>query len=383
MHVVIIGGGIIGCATAYYLRQHDVDVTVCEQNRIGHGSTPRAGGGIRAQFTTPVSISLSRVSIETWTQFSEQFNTDINYRRNGYLYLAREDDTANAIRANVEIHNDHGVPTEFLEPEAVTEYCSGIHTDNYVGATYCPTDGYADTERALQGFAIQAAHHGADIHIGRTVTDVKTTGQRVTGVETDTGSIDADYVVNAAGAWAKHVGRLADIDLPITPERRQLIVVEPKTPVEANAPFVTDLDTGAYFRPETNTLAYAGGHFTDESAEANPDTFDRHYDAAWADVVIEKARDVASYFGENTRITQGWAGLYAMTPDHHPIIEEVRPGFITAAGFSGHGFMQSPATGQVVTELIVDGSASLFDISQLTSDRFEQGNPLSEVFYSA
>lgn len=383
MHVVVIGGGIIGLASAFYLREHDVAVTVCEKDRIGHGSTPRAGGGIRAQFSTPVSIALSQKSIEIWEEFHADFHTDINYRRNGYLYLARSEQMASAIEDIVTLHNAHGVQSQFIDPEEAAEYCQDLHTENYVGATYCPTDGYSDPERALQGFALGAAQSGADIHIGRPVTDITLDDGHVTGVETTTGRIDADFVVNAAGAWAGHIGQLADLDLPITPERRQLIVLEPETPVEQDAPFVTDLDTGAYFRPETATLAYAGGHFADDADAADPETFDRDYDPPWAETVLTNVRDVAGYFGPETTITSGWAGLYAMTPDHHPIIEESLPGLIVAAGFSGHGYMQSPATGQVVAELIVNGAATTVDISELTATRFEEDNSLAEVFYSA
>lgn len=382
MHAVIVGGGIVGLASAYYLRQAGVDVTVIEQGRIGHGSTPRAGGGIREQFSTPVSIGLSRESIQVWRDFEDRFDVDLNYRRHGYLYLARTEQTAGAIQDSVTFHNSHDVPTEFVDSDQLTQYCAGLRASEYIGGTYCPTDGYADTELALQGFGLAAARNGARIKLGQRVTDIRQDGDRVVGVETDHGRLDADFVVNAAGAWARNIGELAGVDLPITPERRQLATVEPETPLDPTTPFVTDLDTGAYFRPKTETLSFIGGHFGD-SAPTDPDTYRREYDEAWADRVITKAGAVATNFGPGTRIRRGWAGLYAMTPDHHPIIEEVTPGFVVAAGFSGHGFMQSPATGKLVTELITAGTPSLLDISPLTHDRFARGEELAETFYSA
>lgn len=382
MHAVIVGGGIVGLASAYYLRQEGVDVTVIEQGRIGHGSTPRAGGGIREQFSTPVSIELSRKSIEVWREFDDRFAVDINYRRHGYLYLARTQQTAEAIQDSVAFHNNHDVPSEFVAPDQLSEYCPGLRTDEYVGGTYCPTDGYADTELALQGFGLAAARNGAKIKLGHRVTDILQQNDRVVGVETDHGQLEADFVVNAAGAWARTIGQMAGIDLEITPERRQLAIVEPATPLDPTGPFVTDLDTGAYFRPKDETLSFIGGHFED-SSPADPDTYQREYDDAWADRVITEAGNVATNFGPGTRIRQGWAGLYAMTPDHHPIIEEIKPGFVVAAGFSGHGFMQSPATGKLVSELITTGTPSLLDISPLTHDRFERGEQLTETFYSA
>ncbi len=382
MDVVIVGGGIVGLASAYYLRQDGVDVTVIEQGRIGHGSTPRAGGGIREQFSTPISIGLSRESIRVWREFEERFDVDINYRRHGYLYLARTQQTAAAIQDSVAFHNSHDVPSEYVDPDQLSTYCPGLRASEYVGGTYCPTDGYADTELALQGFGLAAARAGATIKLGHRVTDILQENDRVVGVETDHGRLEADFVVNAAGAWAENIGELAGIDLRITPERRQLATVEPETPLEPTAPFVTDLDSGAYFRPKNETLSFVGGHFED-APPADPDTYRREYDEAWADRVISEAAAVATNFGPDTRIRRGWAGLYAMTPDHHPIIEEISPGFVVAAGFSGHGFMQSPATGKLVTELITTGAPSLLDISPLTNDRFERGNALTETFYSA
>lgn len=383
MNVVVVGGGIVGLACAYYLRQRDIEVTVFEQDRIGHGSTPRAGGGIRLQFSTPTSIALSKHSIEIWERFREEFNTDINYRQHGYLYLARTESTAAAIRDNVNRQNAEGVPSEYIDPAEAAKYCPGLHTDAYVGATYCPRDGYADPERALHGYALMAAQSGARICLGQPVTDLTMDGDRVTGVRTNDEDVSADFVINAAGAWSPHVATMAGLDLPITPERRQLVVVRPESPVEADAPFVTDLDTGAYFRPQNQVEAYVGGHFDKTQDPADPDTFRRDYDPDWAQTAIAAASEVADYFGAESTIDRGWAGLYAMTPDHHPIIDEVIPGFVVAAGFSGHGFMQSPATGQVVTELIADGTVSIMDVSPLQADRFDRGKELHEVFYSA
>lgn len=381
MHVAIVGGGIVGCASAYYLRQRDVDVTVIERDTIGSGSTPRAGGGIREQFTTPESIRLSRKSIEVWEEFESEFGTNLNYRRPGYLYLARTEETARSVRRNIEVHGDHGVPSEYITAEEAARRCPGLDPDRYVGGSYCPTDGYADTERALQGFALAAAREGARFRIGHRVTDVTSEDDGFT-VHTDDGSFAADYVVNAAGGWSPQVASMVGIDLHVTPSRRQLLIVEPEEPFDASLPFVTDLDSGSYFRRRDGETAFVGGHFEPESTPADPDRFRRDYDSNWAEAVLREAASVSDRF-EGARVRRGWAGLYAMTPDHHPIIEETIPGFVNACGFSGHGFMQSPATGKLVSELVADGRASLVDVSRLTNDRFERGEGLHETFYSA
>ena len=306
---------------------------------------------------------------------------DIEYRRPGYLYLARTAETAESIRRNLEVHDRYDVPSRYVTPAEAAELCPGLDTDRYVGGSFCPTDGYADTARALQGFAIAASRAGASFRVGRPVTAIRSTNDRFV-VQTAGDTFDADYVVNAAGAWSAQVAAMVGIDLAVTPSRRQLLVAEPTEPFDTGLPFVTDLDSGSYFRRRDAATAFVGGHFESESETTDPDRFHRDYDADWAESALGEAAAVSSRF-EGATSVRGWAGLYAMTPDHHPIIEETIPGFINACGFSGHGFMQSPATGELVSELIADGAASSIDVSRLTNDRFERGEALHETFYSA
>lgn len=378
MEVVVVGGGIIGIASAYYLARQDLDVTVLERSNIGSGNTGRANGGIRAQFSSPVSSALSQESIKVWERFEEEFNTDIGYRRPGYLFLARQESTAAQFKENVRKQNEVGVPSEYITPEEAAEYCPELHVEEFVAATYSPTDGFADPNLGLQGFLQQARDEGVTIQTDTEVIDVRKEGGTVTGVKTRDGTISSDFVVNAAGAWAKEVGHMAGLDLPISPRRRKLMVVDPEKPVPESVPFVIDNDEGVHFRPEREGSAVAGGHFKKDDPEMDPDDYRKTTSIDWAADVIEKAAGVANYFGLDTSVERGWAGVYAVTPDHHPIIEETIPGFVNAVGFSGHGFMQSPATGQLVAEIIVDGEPSLIDISELSADRFANGRHLEE-----
>jgi sarcosine oxidase subunit beta len=378
MDAVVVGGGIVGVASAYYLARRGVDVTVLERSGVGSGNTGRANGGIRAQFSSPVSVALSQASIAVWEDFEAAFGVDIGYRQPGYLFLVREEATAEQFRENVAVQNRLGVPSEHLTPGEAADRCPGLQADQFRGATYSPTDGFADPNLALQGFVGAARDEGVEIRTDTEVTDVHTDGERVTGVETPAGTVPADYVVNAAGAWARRIGGMAGLDLPVSPRRRKLAVLDPATPVPESTPFVVDVDGDAHFRPEREGAVVAGGHFADADPEVNPDTVDESTSLDWAARVVEALAEVADYFGPETRVRRGWAGVYAVTPDHHPIIGETRPGFVNAVGFSGHGFMQSPATGQVVAELVVDGEASLVDVSDLGADRFERGEHLHE-----
>jgi sarcosine oxidase subunit beta len=382
MKVVIVGGGIVGCASAYYLADRGADVTLLERSSLGAGATGRAAGGIRAQFSTTVSIRLSQEAISVWETFEEEFGVDVEYRRPGYLYVAREESTAERFEETVPFQNEHGVDSRILDPEAATEHVPGLRTEQYVSTAYCPTDGFADPHLGLQGFSMAATEAGADIQTGVGVTDVRARDGRVVGVDTTEGRYDADAVVNAAGSWSPTVAEMAGVDLPVTPKRRQALIVDPESPVPDSNPLVTDLDAGCYFRPERDGQALVGGHFGQDPPQ-NPDEYETSHDLDWAADVVEQVATVADYFGPESRLVRGWAGLYAMTPDHHPVIEESLPGFVTATGFSGHGFMQSPATGQVVAELVVDGEATTVDVSPLGRDRFERGESLEETYFSA
>ena len=380
MRVSIIGGGIVGLAAAHYLGQRGVDVVVLEKSTLGSGSTDRANGGIRAQFSSPVSAQLSMESIAVWERFKELFGTEIGYRRPGYLFLARRESTAERFRKNVRQQNRLGVDSEFLTPAEAEDRCPELRSEEFRGATYRAADGFADPHLALQGFSAAATESGAAIRTGVAVTDVLQAGagDRVTGVRTDEGTIESDYVVNAAGAWASRIGEMAGLDLSIVPRRRQLMVADPEIPVDSSIPFTIDHDRGVHFRPERDGGAVVGGHFADADPAMDPDEYKQKMDLDWAAETIEAAADCADYFGPDSRIKRGWAGLYAVTPDHHPIIDETLPGFVTAAGFSGHGFMQAPATGKLVAELIDEGEPSLVDISSLGADRFDRGVHLEE-----
>ena len=384
MRVVVVGGGIVGLASASALADRGADVVLCERDSLGNGSTARALGGIRCQFSTAVNVDLSLASRPVWESFAERFGVDIAFRQTGYLMLARTAETAAGLERQVDLQHQRGAETALLAPEEVPDYCGGVDPETVTAATYNPRDGFADPYLALQGFADAAREAGVDIRTNTAVTDVRRTADRVVGVEVvgdgapSDGSIDADAVVNASGPWAGELASMAGIDIPIEPQRRQALVVDPERPVPETDPLTIDLETSSHFRPERDGAAVVGGYFDDEPETPDPDSFSGSYDVPWAAETVERAGVYCDYFGDGTRLKRGWAGLYAVTPDHHPIVEESIPGFVQAVGFSGHGFQHAPATGQVVAELLLDGEASTVDVSDLGSDRFERDDLLHE-----
>ncbi|MFB6134736.1 MAG: NAD(P)/FAD-dependent oxidoreductase, partial [Halanaeroarchaeum sp.] len=354
-------------------------VTVFEKGSLGNGSTERSAGGIRKQFSTPINVKLSKMSFEVWDDFEARFGEDIDFRQSGYLFVALEEETADQFEATVRMQNDLGVETELLDPAEAVEYCEGLHQDRFLKGMYLGTDGFADPHLALQAFARNFAEAGGTFETHTEVTDVLVDDGAVVGVEVDGESKEYDVVVNAAGPWARQVAQMAGLDIPVRPKRRRIIVVDPSEPMPESVPLTIDLDRGPYFRPERDGSALAGGEYDEEDdPDYDPDTFPENVGMEYSATLLENLSDAASYFGEETRLKRGWAGLYAVTPDHHPIIEESMPGFVSAVGFSGHGFQHGPATGQLVTELIVEGAATSVDISRLNRQRFERGDLIEE-----
>ncbi|WP_066417114.1 NAD(P)/FAD-dependent oxidoreductase [Halorubrum aethiopicum] len=387
MDALVVGGGVVGLSAAYSLADRGADVTLVEKGSLGNASTARSAGGIRSQFSTRVNVELSLASKEVWNAFEERFGVDIGLRKNGYLFLARSEETAERFRENVEMQRELGAGSELLTPEEATEHCPGLDPDPFVAATYNPDDGIADPNLAVQGYAEAARERGVEILTKTAVTDLHREGDRVVGADVRPAGAggegserrEVDCVVNAAGAWAAAIGEMAGVDLPIAPRRRQIAVVDPTPPVPESVPLTIDLETGSYFRPERDGVALVGGHFeTDDDPDQDPDAYDEGMDVEWAARAVENAAEYAEYFGLDTRIQRGWAGLYAVTPDHHPIVEETLPGLVTVAGFSGHGFQHAPASGRIAADLVVDGETDLLDVSPLAGDRFERGDTLTE-----
>lgn len=378
MNVAVVGGGIIGLSSAYYLARRGASVTLFERNTLGMESTARSAGGIRAQFQTPVNVDLSLESKRIWNAFEAEFGVDIGYRKTGYLFLTRTASGAKTFRDTVEMQQARGAKSVYLDPADAVTHCPGLHPEPFEGATYNPEDGFADPNLAVQGYAGAARDAGVDIQTNTTVTDVVVENGAVVGVETPDGRYDAAYVVDAAGPAARAVAAMAGLDLPMYPRRRQIAVVEPTEPVPEHNPLTIDLERGSYFRPERDGDALVGGHFADSDPDVDAEHYDDSMDYDWAATAVEHAAEYTTYFDRDTRIKRGWAGLYSVTPDNHPIIEQVIPGFVVAGGFSGHGFQHAPATGTLVAEIVHDGQPTLVDISMLTADRFERGEEIVE-----
>jgi len=372
--VVIIGGGVMGTSTAYHLAKRGCqDVVLVEKNQLASGSTSLSAGGIRLQFSLEANIRIALESLRTFERFAEEFEAEIDFRQHGYLFLATEPGDWAEFQANVAVQQRTGVPVRLLSPQEIRDLAPYLYLDDVVGGTFCPRDGYADPYSVTMGFARQARRLGVKICEETEALDIKVSEGEVRAVVTNAGEIATPVVVNVAGPWAAQVGRLAGLELPVVPYRRQVFVTAPFDELPRQIPMVIDFAPSFYFRREGASILMG---MTDQE---EPPSFNTNFDLAFLIKVAEKAAYRAPVL-DRADFMRGWGGLYAITPDDNAIIgRDIGgvEGFYCAVGFSGHGFMQSPAVGRILAELITSGQTD-FDLSPFQLERFKAEEMVGE-----
>ncbi len=377
--VVIIGSGIVGSSVAYHLAQAGcTNVLVVEREaHQGKGSTGKSMGGVRAQFSTPVNIQMSRYSIDFFSRFDEVVGHPADYRAHGYLFCATSESHLAYLRANHERQVAAGVNNvEWVSPEEIQAIVPQLRTDDILGGTFCPTDGFVDPHSVMMGFMKNARERGARLWLDTQVRGIAVENDQIAGVDTSRGRVATRVVVNAAGAWAAGVAQMAGAELPVEPLRRQLVPTEPFDQLPKRFPMVIDMSTGFHFRREGKGILLAWND------PAETPGFKTEFDSTFVEKILTRAAarvPVLAEAGVNPR--RAWAGLYEMTPDHHAIIGPAPSvkGLYFVNGFSGHGVMHSPASGRIAAELILQGHSDLIDAGQLSVERFAQGKLLEET----
>ncbi|XHM64257.1 NAD(P)/FAD-dependent oxidoreductase [Streptomyces nigra] len=371
---VVVGGGVIGTGIAYHLARAGVpDVVLAERDELASGSTSKAAGGVRAQFSDELNIRLGARSLEAFARFEQDTGYDIGLNRVGYLFLLSTPEDVTAFEAAVRLQNSLGVPSRMIDPAEARELSPLISTDGLLAAAYSPDDGHCTPESVVHGYAAAARRHGARILRHTTVTGIERHGDRITGVTTNAGRIATDTVICAAGAWSRAVGEMAGVDLPVEPLRRQIAVTAPVDALPPRLPMTIDFTTSLYFHTEGPGLLL-GMSDPDERPGFDTSTHDR-----WIPRLADAMRHRAPALLDLRR-TGGWAGLYEVTPDHNALIGEATSvsRFLYATGFSGHGFLQGPAVGEVVRDLYL-GRVPFVDVSPLSAGRFVAGAPRPEA----
>ncbi|WP_046728407.1 NAD(P)/FAD-dependent oxidoreductase [Streptomyces humi] len=371
---VIVGGGVMGTSIAYHLASAGVrDVVLVERDELAAGSTSKAAGGVRAQFSDELNIQLGARSLEAFARFEEETGHDIGLRRVGYLFLLSTPEEVASFEASVRLQNHLGVPSRMLTPKEAARLSPLIDTDGLLAAAYSPDDGHCTPESVVHGYAAAARAHGVRILRHTEVTGIERDGRWVTAVHTGLGRIATETVICAAGPWSRAVGAMAGVDLPVQPLRRQIAVTEPVPGLPPTLPMTIDFTTSLYFHAEGPGLLL-GMSDPDERPGFAVDAHDR-----WIPRLCEAMRRRAPALLDLRR-TGGWAGLYENTPDHNALIGEATSvsRFLYATGFSGHGFLQGPAVGEVIRDLYL-GRAPFLDVRPLNAGRFAADAPRPEA----
>ena len=377
--IVIIGSGIVGSSVAYHLAEAGcTDVLVIEREaHQGKGSTGKSMGGVRAQFATPVNIQMSIYSIDFFAKFDEVVGHPADYRAHGYLFCATSERHLNYLKTNCERQIALGLKNvELVSRQDIAKFVPQLRVDDVLGGTYCATDGFVDPHSVMMGFMLKAREQGVRLWLDTPVTGITVENGQITGVETKRGHVATQIIVNAAGPWAAEVARMAGVDLPVEPLRRQLVPTEAFDKLPKRFPMVIDMSTGFHFRREGAGILLA---WNDPEETAG---FKTDFDPTFVEKILTRAADrVPCLADAEVNPRRAWAGLYEMTPDHHAIIGSVRGarGLYFANGFSGHGVMHSPASGRITADLILCGHSDLIDTSQLSVDRFAEGKLLEET----
>jgi glycine/D-amino acid oxidase-like deaminating enzyme len=379
--VIIVGGGVMGSSTAYYLMSHDysLKVAVVELDpTYAQASTTLSVGNARIQFSLKENILISQYTFNMLEQFEDSMAVDdkkpnIVYRREGNLFLV-EDAGEGMAKQALALQKSLGCQVEWWSAQKIKERYPLFEPKGLVGGTYGPLDGHVDPYAVLMGYRAKARSLGAK-YIKNQVVEILTDGTRATGVRLASGeSLWAEFVVNCAGAWAADVARTAGVKLPVEPVKRQVFVLD--TTVKPKGPLpLTVLPSGLYFRTETGGLILLG-----KSMAEDPVGFDFSWDdKRFMETLWPELAEFVPAF-DTLKLVRGWAGLYAVnTLDGNAILGEwpELKGFYLANGFSGHGLMQAPAVGRYISEMILD-LTPILDLSIFRAERILENRPLSE-----
>ena len=372
--IVIIGGGIMGVSTAYFLaKRGQKDIILVERDLLAQASTGLCVGGIRQQFSHPANILLSQETIRQLQHFETEFQKKVDFHQAGYLFLTKERSTWEAFGECVKIQRQYGVPVEVLSPDEVKHRWPYLEMKNIKGGIFGPEDGYVDPYDMTMAIANKTRKLGVSFLERTEVTGIRSESGRIEGVETTHGHIASKIVINAAGAWGGEIARMAEIDLPVQPYRRQVFITKAFDAIPRPVPMIIDQDTQFYIR------GYSPGILMGMTDLDELPSFNTHVDRDFMERVTAAALERVPVLAK-AEILRGWGGLYAMTPDENPIIGEIPDiqGFFCATGFSGHGFQHGPAVGRILSELILDGTTR-FNLSPFSYDRFQKEQKTKEL----
>ncbi len=369
--IVIIGGGVIGSSIAYHLANmgYGRAALVLEKDQLGFGSTGKCAGGIRQQFSSEVNVRLSMSSLEFFEHFEERTGYPAHLHQNGYLILASTEEEVDSFSNNVAMQRKLGLEAYLLSVREVKALMPQLNVEDIRGATYCPSDGFADPSSVVLGFSRFAKKRGVSVCEHTEVIGIESVGRDTKQVMTNQGKCLTPIVIDAAGAFAGQVAGMAGSDIPIRPSRRHIFFTEPVSDIEKESPMTIDLHNGFWFRKEGCGLIF-GMRNPKDKAVFNTSVDWSFLRESLAEVACDRLPLIA-----DLGIANAWAGLHADTPDSQAILGRVPEieGFFLACGFSGHGFMHSPTVGKLMAEIVL-GREPYLDVASLSADRLSKSS---------
>ncbi len=353
---VVIGGGIVGTATAFWLARAGMDVVLVEmRDGLSTLTTPASAECFRAQFAEPAMAELAIPSIEMFERFDEVIGIpgyNISIKQQGYLFLTDNPQTVGDLIENVAQQHKLGVTdSEYLEREEILTRFPFI-SSSVLAATFRQRDGWLSCHETTQGFAKGCESR---FFINTKTTGIQTNKKGICGVETDRGNLQTGVVVNAAGPFAAEIGRMVNLELPLEPVRRQKVYLKTSVAIPQDAPFTVDVDNNSYWRPEPGGVIVG---WVDSDEPVSPPTEKVHTDWEFPAITLDKVKRMTPLFEEVEKAVRQpdmntSAGFYVYTPDDQPLIGPVPevPGFYVNCGYWA-GVMLSPQAGKRISELV-------------------------------
>jgi sarcosine oxidase subunit beta len=350
---IIIGAGSIGAPTAFYLAKAGLKVLVIDQfSSVGQGSSKRAIGGIRATHSDPAKITLCLRSIEIFSTWKEIYGDDIDWYQGGYAFVAYREQEEKSLKTLLQTQKRLGLAIDWLDKQDFLEVVPDLNQTNLIGGTYSPSDGSASPLLATHAFYKQAQMAGAVFNFGESIEQILVEHKRVIGVKTSKATYYSEVVINAAGPWAKQVGKMAGIEIPIQPDSHEAGITE--SVLHFLNPMVVDIRP---YQDSSNFYFYQ--HSTGQiifciTPSPNIWGFSVEETSNFLPLVAKRMIEVMPRL-KNIRVRRTWRGLYPMTPDGNPIVgwsQEVG-GFLLSAGTCGQGFMLGPGLGELLTRMVL------------------------------
>jgi len=369
--VAIIGGGVHGCSVAWHLAKEGLKVVLFERDYLSSGASGRSAAGIRQQFGTEVNCKLALYNLEKFPVLQEEleYEADLEYDPSGYLWIAYSESQLEQLKKNVELQNSLGINSKILTPEEIKEVAPGLKTEGMVGASWNEKDGHINPHTLTFAYADAAKRLGAVIHTQTLVTGLEVQAEKVVGVKTSKGDWDVGCVVCAAGPWSVEVAKWVGLDVPIVPERHQILITEPIERMKH--PMTLCLDDGSYFKQCPNGTFMLGWGNPNEKKDTS-------FESSW-EFLLEVSRRVLAKMPclSGVRVVRQWTGPYDITPDQQAIVGATPvEGFYLDCGWSGHGLQFAPSIGRIMSEIVV-GKDPFIDVSVFRFTRFEEG----ELFF--